>query len=151
MIKVLKVISLIILIILIVLFIHPQKEYYEGKVIGKIIDENGIPISNAIVTRIEEKSSKNKEHGYFEYTKFKSQTVISDLNGNFQLDEKSRIYWFHSPFDLLAIRCDANFEIEKVGYETYQTKNGEFKQVKKYISEKVIFKPIIVLKKNEIN
>ena len=61
--RVIKVIIGIFLIFIIGLFIRPQKVIYEAKISGKVIDENGIPIKNAVVSRIEEKRWKNKQWG----------------------------------------------------------------------------------------
>ena len=106
-------------ILFIGIFIHPKKVVYEPKIIGKVIDQNGNPIENAIVSRIEEKSRKNKEDGFYEYVKYKSQTAKTDINGNFELKEKSKIDWFHTPLDLPFVWCYANFEVSKKGYEEY--------------------------------
>lgn len=149
--KILKIILAIVLILIIGLFIRPQKVFYEAKIIGKVVDESGIPISDAIVSRIEKKSSINKKYGYHEYTTYKSQTVRTNKDGNFQLDEKSRIEWFHTPLDLPFVHCYANFEVEKTGFKRYETKFGEFQQDSKepcYACEKIEFKPTIILKNN---
>ena len=74
--------ALIILLILIVgIFIHPQKVIFEPKISGKVIDENGNPISDAIVSRIEELETINDKYGYFDYSEYKSQTTKTDKNG----------------------------------------------------------------------
>jgi hypothetical protein len=142
----------ILLILIIGIFIHPSNVVYVPKITGKVIDENGNSIKNAVVSRIEKLETVNKKWGYFEYTKYKSQTTKTDENGNFQLVEKSRIEWFHTPLDLPFAYCYGNFEIEKDGYKTYQTKFGEFEQFRKvscYACEEIEFKPIISLKKTE--
>ncbi|MFN7044367.1 MAG: hypothetical protein ACK4M1_04155 [Flavobacterium sp.] len=143
--------ALIILLILIVgIFIHPQKVIFEPKISGKVIDVNGNPIKDAIVSRIEELETINKKYGYFDYSEYKSQTTKTDKNGNFHLAEKSRIDWFHSPLDLPVAWCFGNFEIEKEGFIKYKTKFGEFEQFHKkdcYACEEIEFKPIIKLKK----
>lgn len=64
--RIIKIILGILGILLLALFIRPQKVIYEAKVSGNIVDENGKPIQNAAVSRIEEKRWKNKEWGYEE-------------------------------------------------------------------------------------
>jgi len=144
--------TLIILGILILgLFIHPQKVIYEAKISGKVVDENGIPIQNATISRMEEKSRKNKKQGYIEYTKYKSQSVKTNENGDFVLEQKSRTDWFHNPFNLPFVWCYADFEISKTGYKTYKTEFGEFKSYRKensYACENIEFTPRITLKKS---
>ncbi|MFC7772409.1 hypothetical protein [Flavobacterium sp. GCM10027622] len=150
--KTVKIILIIILIFIFGLFIRPQKVFYEAKVIGKVIDETGNPISDAIVYRIEEEYFKNKEIGAIESKEFRTQTVRTDKNGNFKLDEKSRIEWFHTPLDLPFAWCFADFEIIKNGYKPYRTEFDEFQEFHKencYACEKIEFKPIITLKKKE--
>jgi hypothetical protein len=147
-----KIFLTILLILIIGIFIHPSKVIYVPKITGKVIDENGNPLKGAIISRIEELESVNKKWGYYEYTKYKSQTTETDQNGNFQLTEKSRIEWIHTPLDLPFAYCYGNFEIEKDGYKTYQTKFGEFEQFHKtncYACEEIEFKPVITLKKAE--
>jgi hypothetical protein len=149
--KLTKIVLAILLIFIIGIFIHPQKVIYVPKITGKIINENGNPISDAIVYRIEKKYFKNKEIGSIESKEYRTQTVRTDKNGNFKLDEKSRIEWFHTPLDLPFAWCSGNFEIEKKGYKTYQTKFGEFEQFHKencYACEEIEFKPVITLKEN---
>jgi hypothetical protein len=143
-----KIFLTILLIFIIGIFIHPKTVIYVPKISGKVIDENGKPISNAVVSRIEELSTVNEKHGYFDYTKYKSQATETDKNGNFQLAEKSRIEWIHSPLDLPFAFCYGDFEIEKDGFISYQTKFGEFEQFHKencYACENIEFKPIITL------
>tara|TARA_R110002049_G_scaffold181968_1_gene349413 strand:- start:43 stop:498 length:456 start_codon:yes stop_codon:yes gene_type:complete len=145
-----KIIYPFILLIFIGIFIHPERVIYIPKIEGKILDPKGNPIENATVSRIEEKSWKNEEFGYYEYEKFKSQTVKTDKNGKFELAEKSRIEWIHNtPFHLLVVLCYAEFEVSKTGYETYKTEYGEFeKENKNYNACKGIeFKAEIILKK----
>ncbi len=148
-----KIFLIILLIFIIGIFIHPSKVIYVPKITGKIIGEDGKPISDAIISRIEELETVNKKYGYFDYKKYKSQTTKTDENGNFQLTEKSRIEWLHTPLDLPFAYCYGNFEIEKNHYKTYITKFGEFEQFHKsncYACEEIEFKPIITLKKNGI-
>ena len=118
---------------------------------GKISDQNGKPIENATVSRIEEKSWKNKEFGYIENEKFKSQIVKTDINGNFELKEKSKIKWIHPPFELPFVWCYANFEVSKKGYETFKTEYNEEKNSKfnenLNACKGIEFKPKIKLKK----
>jgi hypothetical protein len=147
-----KIFLTVLLILIIGIFIHPSKVIYVPKITGKVIDENGNPLRDAIVSRIEELETVNKKWGYYEYTKYKSQTTKTDENGNFQLAEKSRIEWFHTPLDLPFAYCYGNFEVEIDGFETYRTKFGEYEQFHKancYACEEIEFKPIITLKKKE--
>jgi hypothetical protein len=147
-----KIFLTILLILIIGIFIHPKKIVYVPKITGKVIDENGNIIKDAVVTRIEKLSSVNKKYGYFDYSKYKSQTTKTDENGNFQLTEKSRTEWIHNPLGLPIVWCFGNFEIEKIGYETYQSKFDEFRQFRKYncyACEEIEFKPIITLKKRK--
>lgn len=145
-----KIFLTIFLILIIGIFIHPKKVVYVPKITGKVTDENGNAIRNAIVSRIEELETVNEKYGYFDYTKYKSQTTKTDENGNFQLTEKSRIKWIHNPLALPIAWCFGNFEIEKNGYKTYQTKFNEFRKFHEencYACDKIEFKPIITLKK----
>ena len=133
------------------IFFYPLKVIYQAKITGKVIDETGNPISNAKVYRIEKEYFTDKEIGSIESRDLRMDTVITDKNGNFKFCEKSRIDWFHTPFDFGFVFCYAEFEIERNGFEFYKTKFGEFKQYKIencYACEKVEFKPKIVLKKN---
>lgn len=144
-----KIILIIILVFIIGLFIHPQKVIYEPKVIGKIIDENKKPISNATVSSIQENETKNKEYGYYEYDDYISQTVKTDINGNFELSEKSRIDWFHTPLDLPIVWCYSDLQVRKDGFKTYRTKFGELKEYNYECRacKKIEFRPTIILKK----
>ena len=147
-----KIFLTVLLILIIGIFIHPSKVIYVPKITGKVIDENGNPLKDAIVSRIEELETVNKKWGYYEYTKYKSQTTKTDENGNFQLAEKSRIEWLHTPLDLPFAYCYGNFEVEKDGFKTYRTKFGEYEQFHKancYACEEIEFKPVITLKKTE--
>ena len=147
-----KIFLSVLLILIIGIFIHPSKVIYVPKITGKVIDENGNPLKDAIVSRIEELETVNKKWGYYEYTKYKSQTTKTDENGNFQLAEKSRIEWLHTPLDLPFAYCYGNFEVEKDGFKTYRTKFGEYEQFHKsncYACEEIEFKPVITLKKTE--
>ena len=147
-----KIFLTILIILIIGIFIHPSKVIYVPKITGKVIDENGNPLRNAIVSRIEELETVNKKWGYYEYTKYKSQTTKTNENGNFQLAEKSRIEWLHTPLDLPFAYCYGNFEVEKDGFKTYRTKFGEYEQFHKancYACEEIEFKPVITLKKTE--
>ena len=100
-----KIILICVLLIFIGIFVHPEKVIYKPKIIGKISDQNGKPIENATVSRIEEKSWKNKEFGYIENEKFKSQIVKTDINGNFELKEKSpeRLIDFESVYETIGM------------------------------------------------
>ena len=149
--RIVKGILIILGLLIFGLFVHPQKVIYEAKISGKVVDENGIPIKNATVSRIEEKRWKNKEFGYEEHSEFKSQTVNTDAFGNFFLDQKSRTDWFHTPFDLPFAWCFADFEVSKEGYKTYKTKFDDYRSYRKegcYACEEIEFKPKIILKKN---
>lgn len=147
-----KIFLTVLLILIIGIFIHPSKVIYVPKITGKVIDENGNSLKDGIVSRIEELETVNKKWGYYEYTKYKSQTTKTDENGNFQLAEKSRIEWLHTPLDLPFAYCYGNFEVEKDGFKTYRTKFGEYEQFHKancYACEEIEFKPVITLKKTE--
>jgi hypothetical protein len=149
-----KIFLTAVLILIIGIFIHPSKVIYVPKITGKVIDENGNPLRDAIVSRIEELETVNKKWGYYEYKKYKSQTAKTNENGNFQLAEKSRIEWLHTPLDLPFAYCFGNFVVEKDGFKTYRTKFGEYEQFHKancYACEEIEFKPVITLKKNGIN
>ena len=150
----LKIILLIFLIFFTLLFIRPQKIIYEANVIGKVIDENNKPISNATVYRIEKELYIDKEIGSNESRDLRTESTKTDKNGNFKFYEKSRIDWFHTPLDLPIAYCYAEFEIEKSGYKFYKTKFGEYEQYRIkncYACEKVVFKPIITLKRINAN
>ena len=148
---IIKIFLTIILIFVISLFIRPQKVFYEGKIIGQVIDENKKPISDAIVYRIEEEYYINEKIGSNESRELRTESVKTDKNGNFKFYEKSRIDWFHTPLDLPIGYCSADFEIEKSGYKTYKTEFDEFRQFHKencYACEKIEFKPVVTLKRN---
>ena len=144
-----KIFLIIIIIFISLLFIRPQKVIYEANIIGKVIDENNNPISNATIYRIEKEYYINDKIGSNESRDLRTESVKSDKNGNFKFNEKSRVDWFHTPLDLPIAYCYAEFEIEKNGYEFYKTKFGEYEQYRIencYACEKVLFKPIITLK-----
>ena len=144
-----KIFLIIIIIFISLLFIRPQKVIYEANIIGKVIDENNNPISNATIYRIEKEYYINNKIGSNESRDLRTESVKSDKNGNFKFNEKSRVDWFHTPLDLPIAYCYAEFEIEKNGYEFYKTKFGEYEQYRIencYACEKVLFKPIITLK-----
>lgn len=146
----LKIILGIVLILLVGLFIRPQKVVYEANINGIVVDKNGNPLKNATVSRSEEKRWKNKEWGYIEHAEYKSQTVETDENGKFKLEQKSRIDWFHTPLDLPFAWCYADFEVSKNGYDTYKTKFDDYKSYRKegcYACDQIEFKPKIILKK----
>lgn len=147
----LKIIAGIILILVVGLFIRPQKVIYEARIYGIVVDENGNPLNDVTVSRIEEKSWKNKKWGYIEHKKYKSQTVKTNESGKFELEQKSRIDWLHTPLDLPFVWCYADFEVSKIGYQTYETKFDDYKSFSKegcYACEEIEFKPKIILKKN---
>ncbi|MBP6386237.1 MAG: hypothetical protein KA313_05070 [Pseudarcicella sp.] len=149
-----KLILSIITILILLLFIRPDKVYYEAKISGKIIDENGNPIANAIVYRIEEISLNNKEIGSIESIETRTDSVFTDKKGNFILKEKSEIDWFHTPLDLPIAFCFGNFEVRKEGFISYKTEFDEFRQthIKNcYACENIEFKPLIILKKHNKN
>lgn len=56
--KRLKIISSFFLLLVLWLIIHPEWVVYEPEINGKVIDQNGNPIENAEVSRIEEKHKK---------------------------------------------------------------------------------------------
>jgi len=144
-----KIFFLLLIILIIGIFIHPHKVIYEANIAGKVIDENSKPVINATVYRIEKEYYISEKIGSNESRDLRTESVKTDKNGNFKFYEKSRIDWFHTPFDLPIGYCYAEFEIEKSGYEFYKTKFGNFEQYRIedcYACEKVIFKPIITLK-----
>jgi len=145
-----KIILFCVLLLFVGIFIHPEKVIYEPKIVGKISAQNGKPIKNATVSRIEEKSWKNKEFGYCENEEFKSQIVKTDKNGKFELTEKSRIEWIHNvPFHLPFVWCYAEFEVSKIGFETYRTEFGDYEKYNENQNacKGIEFKPEIILKK----
>ncbi len=135
-------------ILILVLLFYPKLVVYEAKISGKVIDENGVPVKDAVVARIEEKSFKNKEHGYREYEKFKSQIVRTDRNGHFELSEKSRIDWIPK-IALPFCWCYADFEVSKKGYEIYKTEFSDYSKYNENLNgcKDIEFNPKIVLKK----
>jgi len=149
--KIGNIILICVLIFLIGLFIHPEKVIFKPRITGLVVDQNGNPIQNAIVERIEEREKKNKEDGYYEYEQFKSQIVKTDINGNFELAEKSKIDWLHTPIDLPFVYCFANFEVSKKGYKTYKTEYNTEENTKfnenLNACKGIVFKPKIILKK----
>lgn len=145
-----KIILIGILLLLIGIFIHPKKVIYEPKIIGKVIDQSGNPIENATVSRIEEKHWKNKEHGYYESEEFISESINTDGNGNFVLNEKSRIDWIHNiPFVLPLAWCNTEFEVSKNGFKTYRTEFDDYSEYNENLNacKGIEFKPKIILKK----
>lgn len=147
--KALKIISICIMSFFISLFIHPKKVIYEPKISGKVVDQNENPIQNAIVARIEENEIKNNEFGHYEYEEFKSQIVKTDINGNFVLNEKSKIDWLHTPIDLPFVWCYANFEISKDGFITYRTEFDDHCEFNENLNacKGIVFNPKIILKR----
>ncbi len=145
------IIIICVLIFLLGMFIRPEKVIYEPKITGQVVDQNGNPIQNATVARVEENETKNKEYGHYEYEQFKSQIVKTDLNGNFELSARSKIDWIHTPIDLPIVYCYANFEVSKKGYETYKTKYNAEENCKfnenLNACKGIVFKPKIKLKK----
>jgi len=149
-----KIISICILLIFIGIFIHPEKVVYQPKLTGKVTDQNGKPIERATVARIEGKSWKNKEFGYYEYEEFKSQIVKTDLNGNFELSEKSKINWVHNiPYFLPISWCHTEFEVSKKGFKTYKSQYGDFDEYNDSLNycKGIEFKSKIILKKTIAN
>ncbi|MEL0456164.1 hypothetical protein WJN01_08005 [Flavobacteriaceae bacterium SZ-1-7] len=149
--KIGDIILICVLLFLIGMFFRPEKVIYVPKITGQVVDQNGKPIQNATVSRIEENEIKNEEYGHNEYVQYKSQTVMTDLNGNFELTEKSKIDWFLTPLDLPFVYCYANFEVSKKGFETYKTdfnaeENSKFNESLN-ACKGIIFKPKITLKK----
>ena|SRR5690554_7760058 len=135
-------------ILILVLLFYPKRVVYEAKISGKVIDENGVPIKDAVVARIEEKISKNKKHGYSETEEFKSQMTITDINGQFELSEKSRIDWIPK-IALPFCWCYADFEVSKKGYEIYKTEFSDYSEYNENLNgcKDIEFNPNIVLKK----
>ncbi len=110
--KISNVILICALLFLIGLFIRPEKVVYAPKITGQVIDVNGNPIQDAIVSRIEENEMDEV---------FKSQVVRTNSSRNFELPEKAKIEWLHTPLDLPFVWCYANFEVSKNGYKSYKT------------------------------
>tara|TARA_R110001583_G_scaffold167424_1_gene320205 strand:- start:4983 stop:5438 length:456 start_codon:yes stop_codon:yes gene_type:complete len=131
------------------IFIHPERVIYEAEIIGKVLDEKGIPIQGAKVSRIEEKQTKHKD-GYYEYEEYISETVLTDKNGQFTLEEKKRIEWIHYPFSLPYVWCYADFEVFKENYKIYRTEFNDYSEYneKSIGCENITFSPTISLKKN---
>lgn len=148
-----KIILIIFSILIITLFIHPSKIIYEPKVVGKILGENNKPIPNATVSSIQENETINEEYGYYEHKDHISQTVKTDINGNFELSEKSRIDWFHAPWDLPIVWCRSDLQVRQNGFKTYRTKFGEYEKYnyKCRACKNIEFRPIVILKKKESN
>ncbi len=129
---------------------HPRKVIYEPKITGKVSDELGNPIENAKVVRIEEKYFKNKEFGNEEIEEFESQSALTDKDGNFVLNEKSRTEWIHNiPFTLPVVWCNGQFKVSKKGFMTYRSTSDAYEKYnKKYnFCEGIEFKTEIVLNK----
>ncbi|WP_179020466.1 carboxypeptidase-like regulatory domain-containing protein [Winogradskyella forsetii] len=144
--KIGTIIIIAVLLFLIGLFVRPEKVIYLPKITGQVIDQNGNPIQNAVVARIEQNELNNND-----YEKFKSQTDTTDLNGDFELSEKSKIKWFHTPLDLPFVYCYANFQVSKKGYDTYKTdynaeENSKYNENLNACKE-IVFKLKIILKK----
>ncbi|MFY0602443.1 MAG: carboxypeptidase regulatory-like domain-containing protein [Flavobacteriaceae bacterium] len=138
------------MLFLIGFFIHPKNVVYQPKISGKVTDQFGNPIANATVNRIEQKSWKNEKFGYYEFKDFISQTVTTDKNGGFTLNEKSRIEWIHNiPFTLPFVWCNTDFEISKNGFESHRTKFDDYSKYNEthWACDEIEFKPKIVLKK----
>ena len=139
-----------VLLLLIGIFIHPRRVVYEPKIAGKVTDVNGNPIENATVARIEEKHWKNKEFGYYESKEFISESVNTDENGNFILNEKSRIDWIHNiPLVLPLAWCNIEFEVSKNGFKTHRTEFDDYSEYNENLNacKGIEFKPKIILKK----
>lgn len=138
------------LLIFIGFFIHPRKVIYEPKISGKVTDETGNPVVNATVARIENRYFKNKEFGYEESEEFRSQTVRTDINGNFVLIQQSRIEWIHNLlFMLPVVYCSSQFEVSKEGFKTLRTTPDEYEVYNENLNfcKGIVFKPQITLKK----
>ncbi len=150
--KIFKIILVIILIFITLLFIRPQKVIYEANIIGKVVNEQNKPIPNVTVYRIEKEYYLDEKIGSNESRDLRTESVKTDKNGDFKFYEKSRLDWFHTPLDLPIGYCYAEFEIEESGYEFYKTKFGELEHYRIencYACEKVLFNPIITLKKSK--
>lgn len=147
--KITKTILAIFILIITFIIAHPEWVVYEAEIRGKILDKNGNPIENAEVSRIEEKHRKNEKFGYKESIKYKSQTVKTDADGKFKLEEKAGLRWkifFGLPF----VYCYADFEVYKEGYQIYKTEFGDFEKYNKNHNgcKGIKFEPIIELEKN---
>ena len=135
-------------ILILVLLFYPKRVVYEAKISGKVIDENGVPIKDAIVSRVEERRKKERKQLYLEFEKFKSQIVSTDINGYFELSEKSRIDWIPR-IALPFCWCYADFEVSKKGYEIYKTEFSDYSEYNENLNgcKDIEFNPKIVLKK----
>jgi len=144
-----KITITIISLLIFGLFIHPEKVIYEARIVGKVLNEKGNPIEGAKVSRIEKKKTKHRD-GYYEYEEYKSETILTDKNGLFILNEKKRIEWIHLPFELPYVWCYADFEVFKDNYKTYKTEFDDFSEYNDKNSgcENIIFYPTITLYEN---
>ena len=138
------------LLIFIGIFIHPRKVIYEPKIIGMVTDETGNPVVNATVARIGNRYFKNEEFGYEESKEFRTQSVQTDINGNFALAELSRVEWIHNiPFTLPTVWCSSQFEVSKTGFKSFRTTPDDYEVYNENLNfcKGIVFKPQIVLKK----
>jgi len=136
--------------ILALVFVITKPEYvkYQAEVTGVIINENGKPISNAKISRIEEKINYHPEFGYEVRTPYKSDKAYTDENGKFTLKSKSElIFTWNKGFKK---DCDLNLQIEKNGFLTYISKENEWNIENAFdFCNQTMFKLRITLKRSE--
>jgi hypothetical protein len=142
------IIGIFTLTILVFLITKPEYVKYQAEVYGEVLNENGKPISNAEISRIEEIISSHPEFGYEVRTPYKSDKTYSDENGKFTLESKSKLAFTWN----LGWRkdCELNLEVEKNGFLTYKSKENEWiiENEFNFCNQKV-FKLKIILKQNK--
>lgn len=124
----------------------PRYVTYEPEVQGKITDENKQPVADAKIFRMEEKVIDHPEFKYDSVILYKSDSTISDKNGNFKFKNKSKIVltWLMKYSNL----CELNLEIEKEGYEVYRSVTEEWLiENEKALCNDTVLQPEITLKK----
>jgi hypothetical protein len=140
------IIGIFTLTILVFLITKPEYVKYQAEVCGEVLNENGKPISNAEISRIEEKISSHPEFGYEVRTPYKSDKTYSDENGKFTLKSKSELaFTWNKGF---RKDCELNLEVLKNGYLTYKSKENEWNIENEFnLCNGKEFKPKIMLKK----
>lgn len=144
-----KILSLTFFILFVILFLkisNPKYIEYQASVKGKIIDENGKNISNAIIYRLYEKVGIHPKYGNEIRTLQILDSTYSDKNGNFIFKSKSKIF-FTWGFTF-AKKCELKLKATKKGYKNYlSTKNEWLIEDDFELCRNQDFKPIITLKK----
>ena len=138
------------LTILVLVFVITKPEYvkYQAEVYGEILNEDGKPISNAKISRIEEKISSHPEFGYEVRTPYKSEITYSDENGKFTLKSKSELAFTWNKG--WRKDCELNLEVEKKGFLNYKSKEKEWVIENEFnLCNEKVFKPKITLKRIE--